>query len=493
MRHCFLSASEPSVRPDYEACKKQHLGQPNRSQVHWLVPATTGLTSITRVIRNAIPGVVTSCGRQSLKTNCVYPDRYTVHLGSARPVFPIGCTRVDLPFEVHLAVVCRSSIQSGNRQKVRIEAHLRQQDRWTVLKTSQWSPYGVLAVRMLSWLRQRFCSDLAIDLGTTSTQIALSGEGIRLDEPSVVAVPAGSRQVAGKGAAVGKLAHQMLGRTPESITAVRPLRHGVINDFELTEAMLRYFIRKAARRKMGLKPRVVVAVPGGITAVEKRAVFNTVERAGAGQVWLIEESRAAGVGAGLPVSEPLASMVCDIGGGTTEVAVMSLGDVVASRSIRVAGDAIDTAIVQYLRRQYSLRTGEFSAEQLKLHIGSAAPLDHELSHEISGLDTASGVPRKAVVTSEEVREALSGPLECIVDAVRATIENCQPELVADLADTGMVLTGGGALLRGIDRYLNQQLGIPVRIAEFPRTTVTRGAMICLDHLDQWSDRLDNGM
>ncbi|MEO2032249.1 MAG: rod shape-determining protein [Planctomycetaceae bacterium] len=341
-------------------------------------------------------------------------------------------------------------------------------------------------------MRQRFCSDLAIDLGTTSTQIGLPGEGIRLDEPSVVAVPTGSRQVAGRGAAVGKVAHQMLGRTPESITAVRPLRHGVISDFELTEAMLRYFIRKAAQRKMGLKPRVVVAVPGGITEVEKRAVFNSVERAGAGQVWLIEESRAAGIGAGLPVSEPLASMVCDIGGGTTEVAVMSLGDVVASQSVRIAGDSMDAAIVQYLRRQYSLRTGEFSAEQLKVRIGSAAPLDHELSREVSGLDTASGVPRKAVITSEEVREALYEPLEHIVDSIRATIEKCQPELVADLADTGIVLAGGGALLRGIDRYLNHKLGIPVRIAESPRTTVTRGVLICLDHLDQWSDRLDNG-
>lgn len=353
-------------------------------------------------------------------------------------------------------------------------------------------PCGALAVRMLNWMRQRFCSDLAIDLGTTSTLIGLPGEGIRLDEPSVVAVPSGSRQVAGRGSAVGKVAHQMLGRTPESITAVRPLQHGVISDFELTEAMLRYFIRKAARRKMGLKPRVVVAVPGGITEVEKRAVFNSVERAGAGQVWLIEESRAAGIGVGLPVSEPLASMVCDIGGGTTEVAVMSLGDVVASQSVRVAGDSMDAAIVQYLRRQYSLRTGAGSAEQLKIRIGSAAPLDNELSREVSGLDTASGVPRKAVITSEEVREALSDPLERIVDSVRATIEKCQPELVADLADTGIVLAGGGALLRGIDRYLNQQLGIPVRIAESPRTMVTRGAMICLDHLDQWREQLDNG-
>ena len=345
---------------------------------------------------------------------------------------------------------------------------------------------------MLNWLRQHFSTDLAIDLGTTSTQIGLAGEGIRLDEPSVVAVPAGSNQVAGKGAAVGKLAHQMLGRTPDSIQAVRPLRHGVISDFELTESMLRFFIRKATGPRGGLKPRVVIAVPGCISAVEKRAVFNSAERAGAGRVWLIEESRAAGIGAGLPVSEPLASMVCDIGGGTTEVAVMSLGDVVSSESIRTAGDAMDEAIVQYLRRRYSLKTGERTAEQVKLNIGSAAPLDHELSQEVSGLDTASGVPRKAVITSEEVREALHEPLERIVDCIRGTIENCQPELVADLADTGLVLAGGGALLRGIDRFLNQRLGIPVRVAESPRTTVTRGAMICLDHLDRWGDRLDTG-
>ena len=283
------------------------------------------------------------------------------------------------------------------------------------------------------------------------------------------------------------------GALPTASPPVRPLCHGVINDFELTEAMLRYFMRKAAPQRMGLRPRVVVAVPGSITAVEKRAVFNSAERAGAGRVWLVEESRAAGIGAGLPVSEPVASMVCDIGGGTTEVAVMSLGDIVSSRSIRVAGDAMDTSIVQYLRRRYSLRTGERTAEQLKVQIGSAAPLDHELSQEVSGLDTASGVPRKAVITSEEVREALYEPLEQIVDAVRRTIENCQPELVADLADTGLVLAGGGALLRGIDRFLAQHLGIPVRVSESPRTTVTRGALICLDHLDQWSDRLDSGV
>ena len=333
---------------------------------------------------------------------------------------------------------------------------------------------------MLNWLRQHLSCDLAIDLGTTSTRIGLSGDGIRLDEPSVVAVSRNSTGVIGKGAAVGKLAHQMLGRTPAGIRAVRPIVNG--------EAMLRYFLQKASDQRLALRPRVLIAVPGCITAVEKRAVINSAERAGAGQIWLIEKARAAGVGAGLPVSEPVASMVCDLGGGTTEVAVMSLGDIVASRSIRTAGDEMDLAIVKYVRRCYSLRIGEQSAEQLKLRIGSAAPLDHELSREVSGLDTASGIPRKAMVTSEEIREALYEPLEEIVDCVRGTIERCQPELIADLADTGIVLTGGVALLRGIDRYLNQHLGVPVRVAESPTLTVTRGAMICLDHLEKWHDR-----
>lgn len=346
---------------------------------------------------------------------------------------------------------------------------------------------------MLTWLRNTFSNDLAIDLGTTSTRIGLPGEGIRIDEPSVVAVTNGKTAVIGKGAAVGQLAHQMLGRTPDGIRAVRPIAHGVISDFELTEAMLRYFVQKATGRTIGIRPRVVIAVPGSISAVEKRAVINSAERAGAGQIWLIEKSRAAAIGAGLPVSEPIASMICDIGGGTTEVAVMSLGDIVASQSIRIAGDVMDQAITKYLRRRYSLRIGEQTAEQLKIQIGSAAPLDHELSHEVSGLDTASGIPRKAMITSEEVREALFDPLTEIVDSIRITIERCQPELIADLADTGIVMTGGCSLIRGVDRFLNQQLGIPVRIAESPRTTVTRGAMICLDHLEQWRSRLDNGL
>lgn len=345
---------------------------------------------------------------------------------------------------------------------------------------------------MWNWMRQRLCPDLAIDLGTANTLVIVQGEGIVLSEPSVVALQKGTRRVLGKGAAVGKLAKQMLGRTPESITAVRPLQDGVITDFELCEAMLRYFIQKASRHMRGLRPRVIIAVPGGITPVEKRAVFNSAERAGAGRVYLIEESRAAGIGAGLPISEPLASMVCDIGGGTSDVAILSLGEIVCSESVRVAGDEMDAAIVEYMKQHFSLKVGLQTAEQIKLRLGSAFPLEQELTSDIRGLDTISGVPRKAVVTSEEIREALKTPLEDIVGCVKATIEKCKPELVADIVDTGLVLTGGGALLRGLDRLMHEQLGIPVRPADEPLNTVARGAAICLEHLSQWRDRFDTG-
>jgi rod shape-determining protein MreB len=307
-----------------------------------------------------------------------------------------------------------------------------------------------------------------------------------------VALEKGTRKVLGRGTAVGKLARQMLGRTPDSITAVRPLRDGVITDFELCEAMLRYFIKKAIRSSTGPRPRVVIAIPGSITAVEKRAVFNSAERAGAGQVFLIPESKAAGIGAGLPISEPLASMVCDIGGGTTDVAVFSLSDIVASRSIRIAGDEMDDAIIEYLKQRYSLRIGTQTAEQIKIEIGSAAPLDQELTAEVRGCDTIGGVPRKAVVTSEEIRDALSGPVGSILACIKSVIEQCDPELVADLVDQGVVLTGGGALLRGVDVFLSEQLNVPVRVDPDPLTTVARGTAICLDHLAEWRDSLDAG-
>lgn len=345
---------------------------------------------------------------------------------------------------------------------------------------------------MLSRLRRWLCPDLAIDLGTANTLVAIQGRGIVLDEPSVVALQKGTRRVLGRGTAVGKLAKQMLGRTPDSITAVRPLQDGVITDFELCEAMLRYFIRKAVRQSHGFRPRVVIAVPGSITPVEKRAVFNSAERAGAGQVFLIPESKAAGIGAGLPISEPMASMVCDIGGGTTDVAVFSLADIVAERSIRIAGDEMDEAIVEYVKQHFSLRIGTQTAEQVKFDIGSAYALDQELTAEVRGRDTISGVPRKAIVTSEEIRDALCEPINAILACIKSVIEQCDPELVADLVDNGLVLTGGGALLRGLDALMSEQLNVPVRVAEDPLTTVARGTAICLEHLSDWRDSLDRG-
>jgi len=344
---------------------------------------------------------------------------------------------------------------------------------------------------MLRRFRQWIRPDLAIDLGTTNTLVAVNGEGIVVNEPSVVALQKGTRRVLGRGTAVGKLARQMVGRTPDTITAVRPLKDGVITDFELCEAMLAYFIRKATRDGRGMRPRMLIAVPGGITPVEKRAVYTSAERAGAGQVYLIDESKAAGIGAGLPISEPLANMICDIGGGTTDVAILSLGGVVAARSVRVAGDAMDQAIIEYVRQQFSMRIGAQSAEQLKLEIGSAYTLETELTAEIRGLDTISGIPRRATITSEEVREALHAPLEAILNCVKQTIVQCHPELVADLSDTGIVLTGGGAMLRGAALLMREQLGIAVRVAEDPLTTVARGTAICLEHFSRWRDSFDS--
>lgn len=338
---------------------------------------------------------------------------------------------------------------------------------------------------MLNRLRDWFCPDLGIDLGTVNTLITLRGEGVVVNEPSVVALEKKSRQILGRGAAVGKLARQMVGRTPGSIEAVKPIRHGVITDFLLCEQMLRYLMKKAAPQKSGMRPRVVIAVPSGITPVEKRAVFNSAERAGAGRIYLIEKAKAASIGAGLPISEPLANMVCDIGGGTTESAILSLGEIVASRSSRDAGESMDEAIVDYVRQRYSLRIGTSTAEQLKIEVGSAYPLDNELNTEVRGLDSISGIPRKAVITSEEIRLALEDSLWKIVNNIKATIEVCDPELIGDLADTGIILTGGGALLRNSDHFFREHLGIPVRLDPQPLTTVARGTSICLEHLQHW--------
>jgi rod shape-determining protein MreB len=317
------------------------------------------------------------------------------------------------------------------------------------------------------------------------------GEGLVLNEPSVVAVEQATGRVLSGGCAVGHLAKQMQGRTPESIAVVRPLRDGVITDFELCEAMLRYFLAKAQRPGWRGKPRVLVAVPGCITPVEKRAVFNSVGRAGARQVWLIPEAKAAAIGVGLPLAEPVASMVCDIGGGTTEVAVMSLADTVAAQSVRTGGDAMDRAIVDYLRRHYSLRIGLPTAERLRIDIGSAYLLEKEQVQEVSGLDTVSGLPRKATITSEEIRQALAEPLQAILEAVKTTLDHCSPDLAADLVDHGMVLCGGGALLRRLDRYFAEHTGLPVRLAADPLTAVAQGLLICLEHLDQWRPTLES--
>ena len=274
-----------------------------------------------------------------------------------------------------------------------------------------------------------------------------------------MAVQQGTGRILSRGCAVGHLAKQMEGRTPDSISVVRPLSGGVITDFQLCEAMLRYFLRKAQRPGWRLRPRVLVGVPGCITPVEKRAVFNSVHRAGAGQVWIMPEAKAAAIGVGLPIAEPTASMVCDIGGGTTEVAMMSLGDTVAAQSVRTGGDRMDQAIVDYLRRHYSLRIGISAAERLKIDVGSAYPLEEERAVELSGVDTVSGLPRRATVTSEEVRQALGDPLQEIIEAIKAALDHCSPDLAADLVDNGLVLCGGGALLAA-DRPLHRRADRP---------------------------------
>lgn len=344
---------------------------------------------------------------------------------------------------------------------------------------------------MLSRLRGLFGADLAIDLGTANTLVSVVGEGLVLDEPSVVAVEEGTHRVLSGGCAVGHLARQMLGRTPSSISVVRPLREGVITDFKLCEAMLRYFMHKAQRRRWGARPRVLVAVPGCITPVEKQAVYNSTQRAGARQVFLIPQATAAAIGVGLPIAEPVASMVCDIGGGTTEVAVLSLSDVVAAESVRVGGDAMDQAVVDYLRRHYSLRIGLATAERLRIDIGSAYPLEEELVDEVRGLDSVSGLPRKAAITSEEVREALGEPLARIIEAIRATLDRSSPDLAADLVDNGLVLAGGGSLLRRLDRFVEEQTGLPTRVWPEALSAVAQGTLVCLEHLGEWRRTLES--
>ena len=338
-----------------------------------------------------------------------------------------------------------------------------------------------------------FSVDMGIDLGTCNTLVCVRGEGIVLNEPSVVAVKRGTNQVLQNGNAVGWVAKEMLGKTPGSITAIRPLKDGVISDFEITEAMLSYFIRKVNGKRPFVKPRVVIAVPSGITAVEKRAVLDSAERAGARRVYLVEEPMAAGIGAQLPIVEATASMIVDIGGGTTEVAIMSLADIAQCESVRVAGDDLDEAIINHMKKAYNLMIGEQTAEKIKIQIGSAAPDGEESSMEVRGRDMISGLPRKTVITSEEIREALQEPLSAIIETVTRTLERCEPELAADLVDNGIVLAGGGALLRGIDVVISNATGLDSRIAEDPLTCVARGTAIYLEPLEEWKATMENDM
>ena len=318
-----------------------------------------------------------------------------------------------------------------------------------------------------------FSNDLAIDLGTANTCVYVKGKGIVLSEPSVVAVRRDGRGP-GKVLAVGKEAKLMLGRTPGNISAIRPMKDGVIADFEVTEAMLRHFIHKVHNRRALVRPRIIISVPSGITQVEKRAVRESAESAGAREVYLIEEPMAAAIGAGLPITEPSGNMVVDIGGGTTDVAVISLAGIVYSKSVRVAGNEMDEAIIQYIKKKYNLLLGERSAEQVKLELGSAFPLDEPMTMEIKGRDLIEGIPKTLTISDAEIREALSEPISVIVNAVRVALERTPPELSADIMDRGIVLTGGGSLLKNMDKLLREETGLPVSVAEDPLSSVVLG-------------------
>ena len=338
---------------------------------------------------------------------------------------------------------------------------------------------GQGALVVLESVYRYFSRDMGIDLGTANTLVYVRGRGIVIQEPSVVAVQAETKQVL----AVGEEAKRMIGRTPGNIIAVRPMKDGVIADFEITQAMLRHFIAKALRGRPLVRPRVVICLPSGVTEVEKRAVVDATEQAGARKAYPIEEPMAAAIGAGLPVHEPTGNMIVDIGGGTTEVAIISLGGIVTHRSIRIGGDEMDEAIVNYVKRNYNLLIGERTAEEVKIAIGSAYPMDDEGSVEIRGRDLVTGLPKTIEVTAAEIREALSETVAAIVDAIKVTLERTPPELASDIMDRGIVMTGGGSLLRGLDRRVAEETGMPVHIAEDPLLSVALGAGKYLDVID----------
>jgi rod shape-determining protein MreB len=332
---------------------------------------------------------------------------------------------------------------------------------------------------IFDWLFGMFSNDLAIDLGTANTLIYVKGKGIILSEPSVVAIKKGTNQVL----KVGKEAKEMLGRTPGSIVAIRPLKDGVIADFDVTEQMIRAFILKSHNRKALVRPRVIVGVPSGITQVEKRAIRDSADQAGAREVYLIEEPMAAAIGAGLPVQEPSGSMIVDIGGGTTEVAVISLSGIVYSQSVRIAGDEMDEAITQYLKRKYNLLVGERTSENVKIQIGSAYPFDEPRKMEIKGRDLVDGIPKTLTINDSDIREALHDPVYAIVDAVKTALERTPPELSADIAEKGIVLAGGGALLHGLDTLIALETHLKVRVADDPLSCVVLGTGKVIDELD----------
>jgi rod shape-determining protein MreB len=348
-------------------------------------------------------------------------------------------------------------------------------------------------VLILDSILGMFSIDMGIDLGTCNTLVCVKGEGIVLNEPSVVAVKKGTNRVLQNGNAVGLVAKEMIGKTPGTIQAIRPLKDGVISDFEITEAMLAYFIRRVHGRKHFIGPRVVIAIPSGITEVEKRAVLDSAERAGARRVFLVEEPMAAAIGAGLPVTEPTASMIVDIGGGTTEVAIISLADISVCESVRVAGDDFDDAIIHHMKRTYNMDIGEQTAERIKIDIGSAAPFPdgQEPTMEVRGRDMISGLPRKTSVTAEEIREALQEPATKIIEAVTRTLELAPPELAADLVDNGITMAGGSSLLRGLTTVISNATGLDVRLAEDPLTCVARGTSVYLENLELWKDTMES--
>ena len=322
-------------------------------------------------------------------------------------------------------------------------------------------------------------NDLAIDLGTANTLVYARGKGIVVSEPSIVAV----NKKSGRAEAVGRDAKEMLGRTPGDIVAIRPMKDGVIADFEITEMMLRYFIRKAHNRNTLLRPRIIIGIPSEVTQVEKRAVKDSALKAKAAEAYLVDQAMAAAIGAGLPITEPSGNMVVDIGGGTTDIAVISLAGIVYSKSVRVAGNEMDEAITQYIKRKYNLLVGERTSEQIKLEIGSAFPLDEPETMAIKGRDLVEGIPKTLTITDAEIREALHEPIATIVNAVRVALERTPPELSADIVDRGIVLTGGGSLLKNVDRLLREETGLPVSVADDPLSSVVLGTGRMLDDIE----------